>query len=504
MFRLPALNSVLGMALSESYKNTRNRYRGSLLGLAVGDALGTTLEFQPPGTFKPINDMVGGGPFRLKPGQWTDDTSMALCLAESLLECEGFDPVDQMNRYVRWWKEGYWSSAGNCFDIGNTIAAALSRFIETGEAFTGSADPRSAGNGSIMRLAPVPLYYAANSRTAIKMAAQSSRITSLSAGACGKTTKTAAPTVLATGTGSICRRTNEIPRIHNSSSGTTKAAFSVRSNSQIFTFRPRENTRMKKNQIIGVDFSGAKDAGKKIWISFARTERETLEIESCVRIADLPAGGRKRPEALKALRKVILEHPGSIIGLDFPFGIPSGLVEASDWQEFVLEFGDRYQNEHDFREQCRAASQGKEWKRRTDVEAKIPFSPYNRRLFRQTYFGIRDVLLPLVRENTVSVLPMQKPEPNKPWLIEICPASTLKALGLKSDEYKGKRDPEGFNRLRLLGKLHVNVPDSIRSQVVEDSEGDVLDSVIAAFATHRALDQIKVHQDKMAQGYVYM
>ena len=76
------------------------RYRGSLLGLAIGDALGTALEFQPPDSFKPIDDMVGGGPFNLEPGQWTDDTSMALCLAESLIECKGFDPVDQMKRYL--------------------------------------------------------------------------------------------------------------------------------------------------------------------------------------------------------------------------------------------------------------------------------------------------------------------------------------------------------------------------------------------------------------------
>jgi len=81
------------------------RYRGCLLGLAVGDAVGTALEFSPPGTFEPITDMVAGGPFRLEPGQWTDDTSMALCLAESLLACGGSDPVDQLRRYVHWWRE---------------------------------------------------------------------------------------------------------------------------------------------------------------------------------------------------------------------------------------------------------------------------------------------------------------------------------------------------------------------------------------------------------------
>ena len=97
---------------SESLSERKNRYRGSLLGLAVGDALGTTLEFKRPGTFKPIKDMTGGGPFHLKPGEWTDDTSMALCLAESLIEKKGFDPIDQLERYLRWSQEGYLSSTG--------------------------------------------------------------------------------------------------------------------------------------------------------------------------------------------------------------------------------------------------------------------------------------------------------------------------------------------------------------------------------------------------------
>lgn len=155
----------------------RARYRGALLGLAAGDALGTTLEFRPPGTFTPITDIVGGGPFGLRPGQWTDDTSMALCLAESLIECRGFDPIDQLNRYVRWMRHGHLSSTGACFDIGNTVSAALHRFESSGEPYPGPTDPQSAGNGSIMRLAPVPLLYAANASGAIELAAASSRTT---------------------------------------------------------------------------------------------------------------------------------------------------------------------------------------------------------------------------------------------------------------------------------------------------------------------------------------
>ena len=112
---------------------TLDRFRGCLLGLAAGDALGTTLEFEDPCMFEPIHDMVVGGPFDLEPGQWTDDTSMALCIAASLIESAGFDPMDQMRRYVRWWEEGYMSSTGCCFDIGITTSDALSRFMDTGE-----------------------------------------------------------------------------------------------------------------------------------------------------------------------------------------------------------------------------------------------------------------------------------------------------------------------------------------------------------------------------------
>lgn len=156
---------------------TKDRFRGCLLGLAAGDALGTTLEFETPGTFEEIDDMVGGGPFGLQPGQWTDDTSMALCLAVSLIERDGFDPMDQMQRYVRWRDDGYLSSTGECFDIGNTVWSALSRFDETSEPYAGSGDRWSAGNGSLMRLAPVPMYFAGDATEAIDRSADSSRTT---------------------------------------------------------------------------------------------------------------------------------------------------------------------------------------------------------------------------------------------------------------------------------------------------------------------------------------
>ncbi len=100
-----------------------------------------------------------------------------LCLAESLIERRGFDPVDQLDRFVRWYREGHLSSRGRCFDIGNTVASALRRFEATGDPYCGSTDPYSAGNGSIMRLAPVPLFFASDPRVAIARSADSSRTT---------------------------------------------------------------------------------------------------------------------------------------------------------------------------------------------------------------------------------------------------------------------------------------------------------------------------------------
>ncbi len=147
------------------------------MGLAAGDAVGTTVEFKPRGSFAPVTDMVGGGPFRLEAGQWTDDTSMALCLASSLVECSGFDAKDQMDRYVRWSEDGYLSSTGRCFDIGGTVSGALARYRRTGDPFAGSTDRNQAGNGCIMRLAPVPMWFYPDIESMAHHAAESSRTT---------------------------------------------------------------------------------------------------------------------------------------------------------------------------------------------------------------------------------------------------------------------------------------------------------------------------------------
>ena len=158
-----------------------DRLRGMLFGLAMGDALGTTLEFSPRDSQPALTDMIGGGPFGLKPGEWTDDTSMALSLAETLIasgQPDGnFDAAQLMRRFTNWWQFGENSVTGECFDIGITTREALQRFAASGDPFAGSQDPMSAGNGSIMRLAPVAMRWHMDPAAACRAAEAQSRTT---------------------------------------------------------------------------------------------------------------------------------------------------------------------------------------------------------------------------------------------------------------------------------------------------------------------------------------
>ena len=116
----------------------RNRCRGTLIGLAVGDALGAAVEFRSPGSFAPVTGYRGGGPHGLNAGEWTDDTSMALALADSIATA-GWNLNDQADRYVEWWKTGKYSVNGRCFDIGITTRSALGKYVAEKDALTFTA-----------------------------------------------------------------------------------------------------------------------------------------------------------------------------------------------------------------------------------------------------------------------------------------------------------------------------------------------------------------------------
>ena len=162
---------------SRTADDIHDRALGAFLGLAVGDAVGTTLEFCSRDTQPRLEDMVGGGPFDLPAGAWTDDTAMALALADSLAESKTLDCRDLMDRFVKWWRDGDYSWSGDCFDIGNTTCQALTRYLRTGDPVAGSTDPWSAGNGSLMRLAPVALRFRHDRPRLLAAAADQSRTT---------------------------------------------------------------------------------------------------------------------------------------------------------------------------------------------------------------------------------------------------------------------------------------------------------------------------------------
>ena len=155
----------------------RDRAIGAMLGLAVGDALGVTLEFTTRDSYEPLETIIGGGPFGLKPGQWSDDTAMALALATSLVEKGGFDPHDLMVRFYNWMAKGDYSCTGDCFDIGITTRKSLIRFRDSGDPYAGSKNPMNAGNGSLMRLAPVAIRYWRDRETLREVAARQSETT---------------------------------------------------------------------------------------------------------------------------------------------------------------------------------------------------------------------------------------------------------------------------------------------------------------------------------------
>ena len=272
---------------------------------------------------------------------------------------------------------------------------------------------------------------------------------------------------------------------------------------------------LARPRLIGVDFSGAAKAGSLIWLAEAAPQRDgRLALLSCRPASDLPGAAPERDRCLAALVDHVADQADAAFGCDFPFSIPLPLAQGAAWADYVGGFARRFADADAFRAACMNAAAGRELRRPTDREARVPFCAYNIRLYRQTYHGIAGLLAPLVAGGRAAVLPMQPAAAGRPLLLEICPASFQRRLGLygKYGPYKGAAPACRAARARLLDELiaaRLLAPPAaeLRETLLDNRGGDALDSAMAAIACRRALEEPGVDRprtrDEAFEGRVY-
>jgi len=270
-----------------------------------------------------------------------------------------------------------------------------------------------------------------------------------------------------------------------------------------------------RQRAIGIDFSGAKDAGRRIWIAEGTIGAGgSFALERCMPVFQRLNCGKQREVALPVLTEWIAEQNDAVIGCDFPFSLPLCALGDSDWHSFARGFLNVHPSAPAFRAAMRqrhATAVAKEPKRKTDGpdEAATPWNPWNIRLYWQTHAGLGSVLAPLI--GRTAIVPFDAAIAGKPLIVETCPASSLKKLGLyrKHSSYKGRKDACRVARSALLDALLrrklVTLKPILRKHIIEDKGGDALDAVIAALGAAASLSQTenRVGYDHPIEGWVY-
>lgn len=259
---------------------------------------------------------------------------------------------------------------------------------------------------------------------------------------------------------------------------------------------------------LGVDFSGARDAGKRIWIAEGVERSGQIVVEALYPAREL-SGSVQRDESLAALQKYIGDLGNSVIGIDAPNSLPLQLMNP-DWAVWFAAIA-AHGSAQVFKANCTSrwmkltGSREKEGRRGCDREAGTPFSAWNERLYRQTWYLLTGIYAPLLAAKKVTIAPYQKPESGKPRLAEICPASTLKRLELYGTKYKVKQaSTVRENLLAALGhRASLQLSSSLQRITVEDGGGDALDALIALAAVVRRRKQIAKH-DPASEGEIYV
>jgi hypothetical protein len=261
-------------------------------------------------------------------------------------------------------------------------------------------------------------------------------------------------------------------------------------------------------RILGVDFSGANDAGRKIWIAECKRGRgNRLTLLDLRPAADLPDSGIAPAVAIAALARHIIRERDTIVGCDFPFTLPKAVMDAP-WEAFVAGFPRRFSHPDMFRTWALRRADGHEIRRAADREAKTPFNSYNLRIYRQTWWGIAHLINPLLKAGQAIVRPYQPlARVLRPILIEACPASSLKAIRFYP-AYKGSSGAHRQERGAVLQKLiEIGVleapPQWLHAILLNNVGGDALDALIAALAASHAAIETEADPDQRIEGIIY-
>jgi len=261
-------------------------------------------------------------------------------------------------------------------------------------------------------------------------------------------------------------------------------------------------------RILGIDFSGATDAGRKIWIAEAVEADGTLRLVDLRPAAELPGGDVAPITAIAALARHIVEVPDTVAGCDFPFSVPRGLIEEPSWEDFIRAFPARFADADAFRDWAFRKAGMRELRRRTDKAEKTPFNSYNLRIHRQTWWGIVGLLHPFLLSGAAIIRPYQ-PTPRRatPVVIEACPACFMKSIGFYPP-YKGREPSHRAARQAVLKKLvgegYLERPSrGLTARALDNTGGDALDAMIAAIVTARADLRVKLKGDDVFEGLIY-
>lgn len=269
--------------------------------------------------------------------------------------------------------------------------------------------------------------------------------------------------------------------------------------------------------ILGVDFSGAKNAGESIWLASGELDQGRLKISTTWSPAG--KGKRSRPAALECIQGVVADGRYDVVGFDFPFGLPREVVDTEDWASFLSSF-DEFVDEpkedespvEAFRRSCLEAADQEYLKRATDEE-RGGQCPYGVRVASQTYYGISEVLKPLI-ENGVSVMPMMENESRDTAIVEVYPARTLaEHFDESSSGYKGTSEQAIERRRRILESIESAKPPISFDSEKEGNQSreyalcsdDALDAILAAVSASNFLREPAGNSEKEidpVEGYI--